>query len=113
MKGGLQYSLKINAVEIRIFHNRGNSTMKSKRFGESQIFLVLNEVEVGIPVPELCRKHGNNSASMLTCRASGSSVDDSRVRSSGRFETRVELEDLGILQWHRYLEAGVRVGCIV
>lgn len=32
--------------------------MKKSRYTESQIFQILKEAESGIPVPELCRKHG-------------------------------------------------------
>jgi len=32
--------------------------MRGKRFKEDQIIGVLKEVESGIPIPELCRKHG-------------------------------------------------------
>lgn len=42
--------------------------MKSKRFNESQIFQALKEAEAGIPVPELCRKHGMSSASFYKWR---------------------------------------------
>jgi putative transposase len=30
----------------------------SKRLTESQIVAILKEAEAGIPVPELCRRHG-------------------------------------------------------
>ncbi|MCG7757323.1 MAG: transposase, partial [Nitrosomonas sp.] len=32
--------------------------MKRSRFTESQIVAILKEGEVGMPVAELCRKHG-------------------------------------------------------
>jgi len=32
--------------------------MKRKRFTEEQIVAVLQQVEVGIPVKDICRKHG-------------------------------------------------------
>ena len=37
--------------------------MKKPRYTESQIFQILKEAEAGIPVPELCRKHGMSNAS--------------------------------------------------
>lgn len=37
--------------------------MKKGQFTESQIFQVLKETESGVPVAELCRKHGMSSAS--------------------------------------------------
>lgn len=32
--------------------------MKGKRFREEQIIGILKEMEAGVPLPELCRKHG-------------------------------------------------------
>jgi putative transposase len=32
--------------------------MKGKRFKEEQIIGILKEMEAGVPLPELCRKHG-------------------------------------------------------
>ena len=32
--------------------------MKGKRFPEEQIIGILKEMEAGVPMPELCRKHG-------------------------------------------------------
>jgi len=37
--------------------------MKKSRYPESQIFQILKEAEAGVPVPELCRKHGMSNAS--------------------------------------------------
>ncbi|WP_415830531.1 transposase, partial [Achromobacter marplatensis] len=36
--------------------------MKKSRFTESQIVSVLKEGEAGMPVAELCRKHGISNA---------------------------------------------------
>ena len=43
--------------------------MKKARYTESQIFKILKEAESGIPVPELCRKHGMSDASFYKWRA--------------------------------------------
>jgi putative transposase len=36
--------------------------MKRSRFTETQIVSILNEAEAGLPVKEVCRKHGTSSA---------------------------------------------------
>ena len=43
--------------------------MKKTRYSESKIFQILKEAESGVPVPELCRKHGMSDASFYNWRA--------------------------------------------
>lgn len=43
--------------------------MKQKRYSEEQIISILNEAEAGVPVVELCRKHGMSDASFYNWRA--------------------------------------------
>lgn len=40
-----------------------------KRFSEEQIIGFLKEAEAGVPVKELCRKHGFSDASFYTWRS--------------------------------------------
>lgn len=42
--------------------------MKKKRFSEEQIIGILKEAQAGIPVMELCRKHGISDATFYTWR---------------------------------------------
>jgi putative transposase len=42
--------------------------MKKAQFIESQIVNVLKEAEVGMPIGELCRKHGISEASFYLWR---------------------------------------------
>ena len=43
--------------------------MKKKRFTEQQIIGFLKEAEAGVPVKELCRKHGFSDAAFYGWRA--------------------------------------------
>ena len=43
--------------------------MKHKRYTEEQIIAILNEAEAGVPVSELCRKHGMSDASFYNWRS--------------------------------------------
>ena len=54
--------------------------MKKPRFKESQIFQVLKEAEAGVPVPELCRKHGMSNASFYKWRAKYGGMDASNMK---------------------------------
>jgi putative transposase len=43
--------------------------MKKKRFTEQQIIGFLKEAESGVPIKELCRKHGFNDAAFYGWRS--------------------------------------------
>jgi putative transposase len=49
--------------------------MKKKRFTEQQIIGFLKEAEVGIPVRELCRKHGFSDAAFYKWRSKFGGMD--------------------------------------
>jgi putative transposase len=48
--------------------------MKKNRFTESQIVVVLEEGEAGMPVAELCRKHGVSNATYCQWKSKYSGV---------------------------------------
>lgn len=51
-----------------------------KRFNEQQIITILKESEAGIPVKELCRKHGISDATFYTWRKKYHGMDVSDAR---------------------------------
>jgi putative transposase len=54
--------------------------MKKSRYTESQIFQILKESETGIPVADLCRKHGMSNATFYKWRAKFGGMDASAMR---------------------------------
>lgn len=54
--------------------------MKQSRFTESQIVAVLKEGEAGLPVAELCRKHGISSATYYNWKSKYSGVEVSELQ---------------------------------
>ena len=43
--------------------------MKKSKFTESQIIKIVNEADAGVPVPEVCRKHGISTSTFYKWRA--------------------------------------------
>lgn len=54
--------------------------MKRKRFTEEQIIGILTEHEAGIPVADLCRKHGVSDASIYKWKARFGGMDVSEAK---------------------------------
>jgi len=54
--------------------------LKKSRFTESQIVAVLKEGEAGLPVAELCRKHGISSATYYNWKSRYSGVEVSELQ---------------------------------
>ena len=54
--------------------------MKRSRFSEEQIIAILKEQEAGVPVSELCRKHGVSDASIYKWKAKYGGMDVSEAR---------------------------------
>ena len=54
--------------------------MKRTRFTEEQIIGILKEQEAGVPVADLCRKHGVSNASVYTWKAKYGGMDVSEAR---------------------------------
>jgi putative transposase len=69
--------------------------MKKSRYSEEQIIAVLKEHQAGIPVGELCRKHGISDATFYTWRKKfgGMEVSDAR-RLKGLEEENRKLKKL-------------------
>jgi len=54
--------------------------MKKSRFSEEQIIGFIKEVEAGMPVADLCRKHGFSDASFYKWRSKFGGMDVSGAR---------------------------------
>ena len=54
--------------------------MKRSRFTEEQIIGILKEHEAGVPVADLCRKHGVSNASLYNGKAKYGGMDVSEAR---------------------------------
>ena len=54
--------------------------MKKSRFSEAQIIGILKEAENGLPVAELCRKHGMSDATFYNWRAKYGGMDVSIMK---------------------------------
>ena len=54
--------------------------MKRSRFTEEQIIAILKEQEAGVPVAELCRKHGMSNASFYHWKAKFGGMDVSDAK---------------------------------
>jgi len=69
--------------------------MKKSRYSEEQIIAVLKEHQMGIPVAELCRKHGISDATFYNWRSryGGLEVSDAR-RLKGLEEENRKLKKL-------------------
>ena len=54
--------------------------MKKSRFSEEQIIGILKEQQAGLPVAEICRRHGISDATFYTWRSrfGGMEVSDAR-----------------------------------
>ena len=54
--------------------------MKRSRFTEAQIIAILREQEAGVPVADLCRKHGLSSPTFYKWKAKFGGMDVSEAR---------------------------------
>jgi len=57
-----------------------DQSMKRNRFTEEQIIGILKEHEAGVPVADLCRKHGVSDASIYKWKAKFGGMDVSEAK---------------------------------
>ena len=69
--------------------------MKRNRFSEEQIIGILKEHEAGVPVADLCRKHGVSNASIYKWKAKYGGMDVSEAKRLKSLEDEnIKLEKL-------------------
>ena len=61
--------------------------MKTSKFSDSQIMAILKQAEAGTPAPELCREHGNSSATFYKGRSRFGGMDTSMMARLKELET--------------------------
>jgi putative transposase len=61
--------------------------MKRSRFTEEQIIAVLKEQEAGVPVAELCRKHGMSDATFYNWKAKYGGLEVSEAKRMRSLES--------------------------
>ncbi len=54
--------------------------MKKSKFTESQIIKIVNEADAGVPVPDVCRKHGISTSTFYKWRAKYGGLDASQLK---------------------------------
>lgn len=54
--------------------------MKKSRFSETQIVAILNEADAGVPVKDICRKHGISDATYYNWKSKYGGMDASDLK---------------------------------
>jgi len=63
--------------------------MKSSRFTETQIIGILKEVDSGIPVKEICRKHGISDATYYNWKSKYGGMSASDLKRMKEMEREI------------------------
>lgn len=65
--------------------------MKKSRFSETQIVAILKETDAGLPVQEVCRKHGISSATYYNWKSKYGGMDMIYPQSQRHFKDEISM----------------------
>lgn len=63
--------------------------MKKSRFTETQIFSILKEADAGVPVKEICRKHGISDATYYNWKSKYGGMEASDLKKLKEVEAEL------------------------
>ena len=80
--------------------------MKSSRFTETQIVAILQEADAGIPVKEVCRKHGISSPTYYKWKAKYGGLGVSELKRMKELEAENARlrKEFAEVRWERDIE---------
>jgi putative transposase len=76
-------------VELSGILKRQEAAMKKSRFTETQIISMLKEADAGVPVKEICRKHGISDATYYNWKSKYGGMEASDLKRLKEMEAEL------------------------